>query len=143
MGGTERPNAVADADVDELLDILLDVKHDLGKYVRLPLAMLAEDASESEARAALTAALLATRTGPSGTRPARAIWDGFREEIGDRLADRTGWAPLVAAVDEALAQERHVTCGCTSLPPYSVLLAVLSAVGERIDDLIGEVRDGA
>lgn len=38
---------------DETMDALLDLSHDLGKYLRLPLALLPVDAGPAEVREAL------------------------------------------------------------------------------------------
>ena len=46
---------------DDMLDALYDLKHDLGKYIRMPVAMLPADAPVQELREALHAAIFATR----------------------------------------------------------------------------------
>ncbi len=96
---------------EDVVDDLLDLSHDLGKYLRLPLAMLPGDASPAEVRSALEAALRRTRVGPGGVRPARSIWDALRPGIEDALAGTPGFARLEAAVARALAWERALDGG--------------------------------
>jgi hypothetical protein len=66
---------------EELVDILVDLKHDLGKYLRLPLALLPLQADQQQLRLALQTALFATRKDRESTRSARSIWDTFVAEV--------------------------------------------------------------
>ena len=96
---------------DVTLDALMDLSHDLGKYLRLPLAMLPEDASPAEICVALETALLRTRVGPQGVRAAREIWLEIRAELAEPLAGNTGFEALESAVERALAWERALGGG--------------------------------
>jgi hypothetical protein len=94
--------------IDDLRDALSDLQHDLGKHLAWPLAMLPADASDADRREALRCALIETRTGPSGTRPAAAIWRSFLDEVGDALMVRPEWCALVDAVEGALTWADHL-----------------------------------
>jgi len=119
---------------DDLIDALLDLKHDLGKYIRLPVAMLPPNAAPDELRSAIDDALERTRRGPAGTRSAREIWRAFLDEAGAALERTAGLDPLTDAVERALA------LGATEAPlARAVTEATLGAVGERIQQLIQEV----
>ncbi len=90
----------------ELLDLLSDLKHDLGKYIRLPFTMLPPCADWDEVRTALHHALLQTRSGPDGFVPARDVWKRFLDEAGGCFESYAAWKAVVAAVDAALAWEK-------------------------------------
>lgn len=122
---------------DDLVDALLDLQHDLGKYLRLPLAMLPPDASEDDLRQAAADALLRTRRGPTGVTPAATVWRDFLAEVGDALDARPSFQALGATVDRALA---HGACVATA--DVSALRADLSAVSPAIRAVLDEVRDG-
>lgn len=126
---------------EEMLDILFDLKHDLGKYVRLPLAMLPAGASDKEVVEAVRHALFATRTGPAGTRPARAIWDDFVAEAKGTLEVRTGWPRLQSSVAAALAWETRVHDRATAVSRTEVERD-LASVSESIQALIEELLNG-
>jgi hypothetical protein len=91
---------------EELEDLLLDLQHDLGKYIRLPLSFLPAEAATDEVRAALCTALVETRRSPRGVRSARAIWDAFAGEAREHLTSSPAYAALVQTVERALAWER-------------------------------------
>ena len=67
-------------DKEELLDILLDLKHDLGKYLRLPLALLPADASPKEVREALKTGLFSTRKSGVKTTSAQELFDETKDK---------------------------------------------------------------
>jgi len=106
--GPKRRNAVAPEEREKLLEVLSDLKHDLGKYIRLPFTMLPPGADWDETRTALRHALLETRSGPGGVLSARALWSRFKETAGGRLGAFSGWIALEAAVERALAWEACV-----------------------------------
>jgi hypothetical protein len=126
---------------DDALDALMDLSHDLGKYLRLPLAMLPADAGPAAVRGAVETALLRTRVGPSGVRPAREIWEGLRAEIAGPLAGSPGFQDLEDAVERALGWERALDDGQEGIDRAAVA-ADFEAVAERIRDLIGEITRG-
>jgi hypothetical protein len=90
-----------------LVEHLAVLRHDLGKYVSLQVRW--SDGDPAMLREALTADLLETRRGPSGTSDAAEIWDGLVPELrGERplssgdVVDLRGWDTfdrLVAAMD--------------------------------------------
>ena len=51
---------------EALVEALYDLKHDLGKYIRLPVAMLPSDATEGEVASAVMQGVERTRSGPRG-----------------------------------------------------------------------------
>jgi hypothetical protein len=126
---------------DDAVDALMDLSHDLGKYLRLPLAMLPPDAGPAAVRGAVETALRRTRVGPSGIRAAREIWEGLREEIAGPLAGNPGFQELEEAVERALAWEAALDGGREDLDRAAVA-ADFEAVAERIRDLIGEITRG-
>ena len=88
--------------LEEKLELLDDLLHDLGKYIAFPLQMLPKDATDGEFRAALDQALHVTRKGPMGVQSASDIWLNFRQECGNDIEDDEGWSDLVSAVEQAL-----------------------------------------
>jgi hypothetical protein len=124
----------------DIIDAVLDVKHDLGKYIRMPMVMLPEDAGEAEVRAAVLAALQRTRSGPRGDRSAREIWAGFRGEVAAVLEGGPAFDALALAVDRALAWEARAAGGAAI--ERGAVEADLAAVGARIQELLDEVSLG-
>ena len=126
------------ADRETVLDLLFDLQHDLGKYLRLPVAMLPAEAAPADLRAALAEALLRTRIGPSGTRSARGVWTAFLAD----LADRPGLdlEALRTSVETALAWETALEAD-RPLPSRSEILADLDGVTAAIRALIMEVEN--
>jgi len=93
---------------NDLIDLLMDLEHDLGKHLWLPLGMLAEDAGQTEVRAAVRQALLNTRIGPGGTRGAAGIWQDFLDEMGTAISELENFEDLEAAVEQALSWEERL-----------------------------------
>jgi len=134
MDAADRPGR------DEMLDALLDLSHDLGKYLRMPLAMLPAEAGPGDVREALEHALRRTRVGPRGVRGAREIWAGFHEECAAALAGRPGFDALAGAVARALAWERAID-GVEEID-RAALTRDFADVSRRIRELIEEVSGG-
>ncbi len=63
-----------------LREALLDLDHDLGKYLGLPLALLPVGADADAVRGAARTALLRTRRSGGVATPARELWAAFRAE---------------------------------------------------------------
>jgi hypothetical protein len=124
---------------DDLLDALFDLKHDLGKYIRLPVAMLPADSTAADLRQALGRALLKTRQGPRGDRPAREIWTAFTEEVGRAVDERETAGQLRRAVERALGWERALADDDDTPLDRAALEADLTAVSRCIQALIEEV----
>jgi len=123
---------------EDLLDLLSDLQHDLGKYLRLPLSLLPRDADCAAVRAALETALLRTRRGPGGTRNAQEIWEAFLQEAGGRFCGFAAFAVLEGAVSRALGWRRALE-GDALLDRASVE-ADLGAVATAIRAILEEVE---
>jgi hypothetical protein len=123
---------------EEMLDVLMDLKHDLGKYIRMPLAMLPAGAGDEEVTDAVRRGLLETRRGPAGVRSARGLWDEFTVEAKGALGNRAGWQRLESAVFTALTWEERLA---GPLPRLEVDRD-LASVGASIQALIEELLDG-
>ncbi|MBI5495215.1 MAG: hypothetical protein HY904_09300 [Deltaproteobacteria bacterium] len=120
-------------------ELLADLAHDLGKYLRMPVAFLPAAASDDEVRDAARRALLETRVTPTGTRGARALWEAFLAEGGDALRGREGFDELERAVARALAWETRVRDGGSALErpalvaDFSAVSAAIRALSQRLD----------
>ena len=123
---------------EELVDLLSDLQHDLGKYLRLPFSLLPREADAGQVRAALEAALFQTRRGPAGTRGAREIWKTFLDEAGGRLSGFAAFSVLESAVLRALGWRRALE-NAAPLDRGSVE-ADLGAVAAAIQALLEEVK---
>jgi len=121
----------------EIVDAILDAKHDLGKYIRMPIAMLPAGAPDPAVREALIQALQRTRTGPRGSRSARSIWDAFSAEVAEALGEEPAFAALAEAVARALAWEDRAAAAAPI--DRSSVEADFTAVGARIQELLNEV----
>ena len=93
---------------EALEDALLDLQHDLGKYLRLPLAYLPADADDDALRRAARAALMETRSRGETVVPARLLWRRFVEEARPAAQEIHGFAALEAIVLRALAWEEEL-----------------------------------
>ena len=124
---------------DELVDALSDLRHDLGKYLRLPLAMLPAGAAADAVREAARAALLRTRRGPRGVSSAAEIWAEARPELEPLDRWRAG-GPLVDAVDAALRWTHRLDA--PDALDRAALVADLGGVTTAIDALLMEVQGG-
>ena len=107
---------------DDLIDALMDLKHDLGKYIRIPFSMLPATASAGEVEAALETALHRTRSGPFGVRSAKEIWDVFAAEAGDALEGKKEYGELARSVVKALSHEAAIS-GSVPMPDRETLEA--------------------
>ena len=112
------------------MDVLSDLKHDLGKHLPRPVRWLPEGASPDELREALTQALSRTH----GGRGAAAIWaEGAAE-----LAPVAGWPAfkaLAAAVARALAWGERLDGPLDRAAVEADLLAVGPAVADLMDEV--------
>lgn len=121
---------------DDLIDALADLKHDLGKYLRLPFSMLPPGETQEQLREAVERAILKTRSGPRGVRPARDIWSGFVEEIGARGMAFNSFPGLRDSVERALAW-----LGETGKLDRVAIESDMAAVGKAVQGFIEEVLD--
>jgi hypothetical protein len=92
------PCAVIDLD---LLEALEDLAHDLGRHIRLPLALLPIDAGPAQLHEAVERGVRRTRTGPRGSYSAEDLLADFASEVPERL--RPDLAELESAVSSAMA----------------------------------------
>jgi hypothetical protein len=125
---------------DATLDLLLDLKHDLGKYLLLPIGLLPKDADDDALREALRRALRQTRTSGGQAKSARELWQGFVAELGGELAHSAALAELSAAVERALGWERALEQAAPLA--RAPLERDLAAVRAAIAALIAEVQRG-
>jgi hypothetical protein len=125
---------------DATLDLLLDLKHDLGKYLVLPIALLPEGADAAELRSALERALRQTRSSRGVTRSAREIWQSFDAELAEVLAPGSGLDDLRLAIERALEWE-HALAVHDALD-RSAIERDFAAVQSAIAVLIDEARGG-
>ncbi len=119
----------------ELLEALYDLKHDLGKYIRLPVAMLSREASPNDLDRALSRALFETRKGPAGVLSAEQIFTAFADEWGPSCAQFSAYGIITRAVDRALALRNTV-----ETMEHVEIMNVLGDVGAAIQLLIQEVE---
>ena len=124
-------------DDEELVEILLDLQHDLGKYLRLPLVWLPADAGPEAIRRAATEAIRATRRTASGTRSAVELWAAFEAEVDGALDDRPERAALDEAVERALAWDARLD---EPIIDRAALLADFNAVDRAIRTLRAAVE---
>ncbi len=123
----------------ELLDALFDLKHDLGKYLFLPLGMLPREAPLTEVIAAARKGLLQTRIAGDLSRDVADLWREFTDAWADGLSRFDAFERLSRAVDGARAWQNRLT---TESPAFSrdELESDFKAVGQAIGALIEEVR---
>lgn len=125
---------------EALQETLFDLKHDLGKYLVLPLAMLPRDAAAADVREALARALLQTRKDRAGTHSARSVWQRFERELEPALSASPAYAALRAAVERALAWEARLASPAAL--ERAAIEADLREVQRAIAALIAEVQHG-
>jgi hypothetical protein len=123
------------ADPDLVIDVLADLQHDLGKYLRLPLAWLPADADAYAEQEAADSELVAPHRGPAGTRTAAEFWAACCDEIPTFINSPVA-APLRACVDRALGWVERLGPDLDR----AALTADLNAVGPVITDLIAALE---
>lgn len=123
---------------EDLVDLLLDMKHDLGKYIVMPVAMLPADAPQQALRDALHRALRETRPTGGAARSAAELWEGFVAEGGQPLRELSGFSAVEAAMTTAANWNRSLD---NEAPiDRQALLSDLRTVGETIGSLIATAR---
>jgi hypothetical protein len=130
---------------DDTLELLLDLKHDLGKYLLLPIALLPKNAGDAAVRDALTRALLQTRTrrvpaDPSATPHVGAaeLWRSAQAELERSGCAREGLLRIDAAVQRALSWQDALASEAAL--DRSAVERDLGAVQRVIAELIDEAR---
>ena len=116
----------------------MDLQHDLGKYLTLPIAWLPEDCSEAELRDTALKALQETRPGPDGVRSGREIWSDFVTEHAKEAKDRAVYDRLQQSVEGALAWEGRLS-GDQPVERTAVLQD-FRAVAQEISTIIREMQ---
>lgn len=130
---------------EDILELLFDLKHDLGKYIRLPLAMLPSQADDTQVRRAVVQALRETRVSAHRVQSAAQIWQDFLTQIGEADGLKHGYAffRLEKAVHNALKWERAIFDSSASAPlDRRVVQEDLNGVDQAIIDLIDEINNG-
>jgi hypothetical protein len=87
-----------------LLEVLAQLKHDLGKYIAFQSRWLVEDEPLEGLRSAVVADLCETQRGPAGARSAVEIWRNQRGPLEALWLKRFGeaepeWLALVSALE--------------------------------------------
>ncbi|MBN2340039.1 MAG: hypothetical protein JXX29_09595 [Deltaproteobacteria bacterium] len=124
---------------DELIDILMDLKHDLGKYVFLHLSHLTTDSPADMIEEALHAALFETRKIGVEHQSAEQIWLRYKSEIDALDYPFGGYERLVNAANETLAMKRFLTSGGESAPPHvGQIQKIARGISETIMQIIEE-----
>ncbi len=126
-------DAVGGDDLEDLVDDLADLRHDLGKYVTFEVRFLDPAAPDADLRAALRRDLLETRRGADGAESAWDLWARLRPGILDGDPD-------VALLDDLLARLRAVDLDGPrpALDSAAALAREVAAVTRRLH---GRARD--
>lgn len=88
---------------DDVQEILDDLRHDLGKYIALPLSFLPADADDAAIREAIRQGILQTRRQGSSIRTAHELYVEFVDEVGHDLSHLPGWTVLQDAMSTVMA----------------------------------------
>jgi hypothetical protein len=123
-----------------LRELLEDLRHDLVKYVRLPLRMLPGDAEPDAVRGALECALLRTRESPQQVLSAREIYARVKPALLSAAPDAARLQAFDAALTRVLAWEAALA-GSRALD-RSQLEADLAALASTLDAWLAEVSRG-
>jgi hypothetical protein len=122
-----------------LAELLDELRHDLAKYLLLPLRMLPRDAGPRAMREALDAALRHTRRHGSSHVGAREIYTRAREGLVAAQADPRRLRALDSAVARALAWEEVLDNGAEI--ERAALEADLAGIGVELAAWLAEVSD--
>jgi hypothetical protein len=114
-----------------LLEALDDLAHDLGRHIRLPLALLPIDAPAADVEAAVERAIRRTRTGPRGVVGADELLSDFLEDV--PALRRADCEPLVTAVAQAcdLARTRPLPDRERLRTTFEAVATAIAALGVR------------
>ncbi|MDD9968400.1 MAG: hypothetical protein OXR73_19330 [Myxococcales bacterium] len=130
---------IVEIDHDELAELLMELKHDLGKHMLLPVSILPADATDAEVRSALAAALRRTRPGIAGPRSARRVFQDFRQELGGTTFP--GLPEIEMALERALVWDGMVDDLSGGPLERARVTADLRAVGEAIGRAVRMLRE--
>jgi hypothetical protein len=126
---------------EELIEVLLDLKHDLGKYIKLPVVMLPKDASSDVLAAQVVRAVQETRKSARGTLSARDLFAAFDEIWQPYLEASPAYERLRRAINDA----EHLSALAKTAPLDLTRAEVeprLCAVSDAIVALLREVEGG-
>ena len=123
-----------------LRELLEDLRHDLVKYVRLPLRMLPGDADLDAVRGAVECALLRTRESPQQVLSAREIYAQAKPALLAASANPVRLQAFEAALTRVLAWEACL--GGARALDRAQLEADLAALAGALDAWLGEVSRG-
>ena len=121
-----------------LLDALLDLSHDLGKHLQLPLALLPKSATAQQLISTVHDCLLRTRRSAHGDVSARALWDAFVSETASPWQQCSEFVALERSVVDALAWEPRLN----ALVKHDDTTAIRQAIAgdfRRVADCIAAV----
>ncbi|MBN2715498.1 MAG: hypothetical protein JXX14_06560 [Deltaproteobacteria bacterium] len=121
---------------DELIDILLDLKHDLGKYLFLHLSHLTADSPVEATLEALRVALLETRVVGGKPQSAAEIWQRYRQEIDALNYSFNGRERLNRVIEDALAMHTFIQNDNASRPPHA---REVQQIARRLSETISEI----
>jgi hypothetical protein len=124
---------------EEKLEALDSLRHDLGKYLRMPIAFLPSESSAKEVREALVMALHQTKSQGGRYESAREIWEAFVAKNAQNLEEIQEYLVLVDVVERAFRWERALED--EELLDQSAITRDLGEVYSQITRLIGEVSD--
>jgi len=127
--------------MEALEECLFDLKHDLGKYVKLPLGMLPKDAPWDQVVAQVRLAVYETRKGPRGVISAADLFSAFADEWRATLSGTPSFQGLERAVHEACALPDRVAKGQGAISRDEAE-RMLGAVSVSIQALMDEVLHG-
>jgi hypothetical protein len=130
-----------DDKLEELRETLYDLKHDLGKYIKLPVTMLPKDAPPSIVAEAVLRGIRETRKSPRGVLSAKMLFSAFDARYGDALSHLASYAALKSSVARAEAWARSAEAAPSSMIREAVE-PDLQAVSEAIGALLSEVEGG-
>ncbi|MBN2527912.1 MAG: hypothetical protein JXR76_16100 [Deltaproteobacteria bacterium] len=119
-----------------MIDILLDLKHDFGKYLFLHLSHLTADSPEDMIREALRTALFETRRISGTVRTAEEIWGQYRSEIDALKYAFNGYDRLVQCVDDALSLHRFLIPESAPHPPH---VGHIHKVARQVSEVIAQI----
>jgi len=128
------------ADREEFLEDLCDLKHDLGKYILLPVALLPKDAEPDELLDAVRTALDRTRMSGNQTLSAAVIWDRFVEKWKGKQLPAEAFQNLRFAIERALELKEQLHSGRTPIDRDNIQ-QILGSVRAKIEEMIAEVEN--
>lgn len=125
---------------DELVEILMDLKHDLGKYMFLHLSHLTQDSPPDMVNEALHTALYETRTVSGVTQSAEQIWQRYKNELALLDYSFDGHARLISAVEAALSMQQFLSRSNERPIHVRQIQKIARQISETISQLILEVQ---